>query len=77
MLDEKKKLDHKDEKPRGRRLCVCFSASFFCRFCWQDFERVELLGRGAFGEVWRCRHRLDGQEYAVKKARGTGDAVGE
>ncbi|CAJ1363700.1 unnamed protein product [Effrenium voratum] len=33
----------------------------------QDFERVELLGRGAFGEVWRCRHRLDGQEYAVKK----------
>jgi serine/threonine protein kinase len=32
----------------------------------QDFERLELLGRGAFGEVWRCRHRLDGHEYAVK-----------
>jgi len=32
----------------------------------QDFERQELLGRGAFGEVWRCRHRLDGHEYAVK-----------
>jgi len=32
----------------------------------QEFERVELLGRGAFGEVWRCRHRLDGREYAVK-----------
>jgi len=32
----------------------------------QDFERLELLGRGAFGEVWRCRHRLDGREYAVK-----------
>ncbi|CAK0797795.1 unnamed protein product, partial [Prorocentrum cordatum] len=32
----------------------------------QDFERMELLGRGAFGEVWRCRHRLDGHEYAVK-----------
>jgi len=32
----------------------------------QDFERLELLGRGAYGEVWRCRHRLDGREYAVK-----------
>jgi len=32
----------------------------------QDFERLELLGRGGFGEVWRCRHRIDGQEYAVK-----------
>jgi serine/threonine protein kinase len=32
----------------------------------QDFDRLELLGRGAFGDVWRCRHRLDGQEYAVK-----------
>jgi len=32
----------------------------------QDFERLELLGRGAFGEVWRCRHRLDGREYAIK-----------
>jgi len=32
----------------------------------EDFERLELLGRGAFGEVWRCRHRVDGQEYAVK-----------
>jgi len=32
----------------------------------QEFERVQLLGRGAFGEVWRCRHRVDGHEYAVK-----------
>jgi serine/threonine protein kinase len=32
----------------------------------QDFDKLELMGRGAFGEVWRCRHRLDGCEYAVK-----------
>jgi len=32
----------------------------------RDFERLELLGQGAFGKVWRCRHRLDGREYAVK-----------
>lgn len=32
----------------------------------RDFERMELLGRGAFGEVWRARHRVDRKEYAVK-----------
>jgi wee1-like protein kinase len=25
------------------------------------------LGSGAFGTVYRCRHRLDGCEYAVKR----------
>lgn len=39
----------------------------------QDFECIELLGRGAFGDVWRCRHRLDGQEYAVKRVRCRSD----
>jgi len=32
----------------------------------QEFERLELLGRGAFGEVWRARSRVDLREYAVK-----------
>jgi len=32
----------------------------------QEFERIELLGRGAFGEVWRARSRVDHKEYAVK-----------
>jgi len=32
----------------------------------QDFDKLDLMGHGAFGEVWRCRHRLDGCEYAVK-----------
>lgn len=41
----------------------------------QDFERLELLGRGAFGEVWRCRHRLDGREYAVKAVRYRADSA--
>jgi len=41
----------------------------------QDFERLELLGRGAFGEVWRCRHRLDRREYAVKAVRYRKDST--
>lgn len=40
----------------------------------QDFECLELLGQGAFGEVWRCRHHLDGQEYAIKKVKYRIDA---
>mmetsp|Transcript_50933 Transcript_50933/g.164885 ORF Transcript_50933/g.164885 Transcript_50933/m.164885 type:complete len:539 (-) Transcript_50933:107-1723(-) len=32
----------------------------------QEFERLELLGRGSFGEVWRARSRVDRKEYAVK-----------
>jgi serine/threonine protein kinase len=35
----------------------------------QDFEVLEELGAGAFGQVYRCRHRLDGSEYAVKKMK--------
>jgi serine/threonine protein kinase len=38
----------------------------------KDFERLELLGKGAFGEVWRCKHRIDGKEYAIKMVRFTG-----
>jgi len=34
-----------------------------------DFEEVYMLGRGAFGEVWKVRNRLDGRFYAVKKIK--------
>lgn len=32
----------------------------------KEFERLELLGRSDFGEVWRARNRVDQCEYAVK-----------
>ena len=32
-----------------------------------DFEEIELLGRGGFGEVMKARNRLDGRMYAIKK----------
>nr|KAJ3412641.1 Eukaryotic translation initiation factor 2-alpha kinase [Polyrhizophydium stewartii] len=32
-----------------------------------DFEELGSLGRGAFGRVHRCRNKLDGREYAIKK----------
>lgn len=33
----------------------------------EEFEELGILGRGGYGIVYQCRHRLDGNEYAVKK----------
>lgn len=32
-----------------------------------SFKNPEEVGRGAFGQVWRCQHKLDGRTYAVKR----------
>ena len=34
-----------------------------------DFEELEEIGRGGFGIVYKARHRLDGNIYAVKKIK--------
>ena len=34
-----------------------------------DFEELEFLGRGAFGEVVKAKNRLDGRYYAIKKIK--------
>jgi len=33
----------------------------------QDFEEMGVLGKGGYGIVYQCRHKLDGVIYAVKK----------
>ena len=35
----------------------------------RDFDLVEKLGAGTFSDVWRCRCKADGTEYAVKVAK--------
>ncbi|KAG7440064.1 Serine/threonine-protein kinase [Guyanagaster necrorhizus] len=35
----------------------------------EDWEELELLGRGAFGSVVKARNRIDNRVYAVKKVR--------
>lgn len=34
---------------------------------FRDFEEMEKIGEGGFGDVWKSKHKLDGIEYAIKK----------
>lgn len=34
---------------------------------YRDFEEIEKIGEGGFGDVWKSKHKLDGIEYAIKK----------
>lgn len=35
----------------------------------KDFEEIAEIGRGGFGIVYKARHRLDGNIYAIKKIK--------
>jgi len=54
-----------EDAPEALRLPSPVSVADRCRFR-EDFKRLSLLGRGAFGEVWRCQSLVDGKEYGVK-----------
>ena len=34
---------------------------------YQEFEIINTIGRGSFGEVYQCRNKIDGCVYAIKK----------
>ena len=40
-----------------------------------ELEELEALGRGGFGSVVRCRNKLDGRDYAIKKVTIQGGAL--
>ena len=34
-----------------------------------DFDEIGKIGQGGFGSVYKARHRLDGNVYAIKKVK--------
>lgn len=34
-----------------------------------DFENFQKIGRGGFASVYKCSHKIDGREYALKKIK--------
>lgn len=33
----------------------------------KDFEDIEEIGSGGFGQVFKAKHRIDGKTYAIKR----------
>lgn len=63
-----------DSLPMGHEVDVWpLSSSPKCALEWsryfKDFDEIEKIGEGGFGDVWKSRHKLDGIDYAVKKIR--------
>jgi hypothetical protein len=36
---------------------------------YKDFEEIDKIGEGGFGDVWKSKHKLDGEFYAIKKIK--------
>ncbi|XP_016845165.1 wee1-like protein kinase 1-A isoform X1 [Nasonia vitripennis] len=63
-LVDSEESDNDLEQPTKR---VALQESNISRY-YQEFLELELLGSGEFGSVYKCTHRLDGCNYAVKKS---------
>ncbi len=33
----------------------------------EEFEEIDIIGKGGFGSVYDVRNKLDGKHYAIKK----------
>lgn len=61
LLDEVKMQDSMS------RLCLSVNDSAGNATFDECYEKQELLGKGGFAEVFRCRHKFRGNTYAVKE----------
>lgn len=55
------------------------SRHFSVKFSWnamEDFEKIEKIGEGTYGVVYKGRNRLTGQIVAMKKIRLESDDEG-
>ena len=45
------------------------ASSSYSLLLWSQYERLERVGEGTYGVVYRARDRYTGQIYALKKIR--------
>uniref|UniRef100_A0A069DUK7 non-specific serine/threonine protein kinase n=1 Tax=Panstrongylus megistus TaxID=65343 RepID=A0A069DUK7_9HEMI len=50
----------------GQLYLSCSGVLEWSRYC-TEFEELEFIAKGGFGQVYKAKHRLDGEIYAVKK----------
>ncbi|XP_014228528.1 wee1-like protein kinase 1-A [Trichogramma pretiosum] len=62
--DSEESEESEVEHPTKR---VALQESNISRY-YKEFLELELLGTGSFGSVFKCTHRLDGCNYAIKKS---------
>eukprot|EP00043_Microstomoeca_roanoka_P003765 m.45686 g.45686 ORF g.45686 m.45686 type:complete len:724 (-) comp12195_c0_seq1:373-2544(-) len=62
----KAKRDHEDSQRQSRRTKKK-TFNVVARYR-KEFVELGIIGRGDFGTVYKCRHKLDGMLYAIKKS---------
>ncbi|EGD74480.1 WEE protein kinase [Salpingoeca rosetta] len=66
----KGKRGHDDSQPLLRNNPQPHKKTFsVVRRYREEFVEESILGKGDFGTVYKCRHKLDGMVYAIKKSR--------
>ncbi|KAI8983703.1 kinase-like domain-containing protein [Pilobolus umbonatus] len=69
-LELNKRIYNQNKNPNQSSISVNDIASTTSSSRYKaDFEEIEYLGKGGFGEVIKARNRLDGRLYAIKKIR--------
>jgi serine/threonine protein kinase len=69
-ISEEKKAEQNEEEWKEMDKSGLPAQKFFLSGRYnQDFNEIEKLGQGGFGQVFKARHKLDGNLYAIKKIK--------
>ena len=63
--------------PAADAPAVAAAAAAALRRSETEFTRMQELGRGTYGDVWKVRNKLDGRYYALKRVPFRADPEGE